>query len=630
MNFMVTGPVNMKDMIASGHANAGLALTAAASNVLSSSLKSSVSNSTPVKLDVGNVVNLLGGIASFASALAGAPDVFPAVAAMSGALGGLLTSSGAAVDLHSGGAEILPSRYTSFTTTIGDLANADLQGQLGIGFDITLDSILADWGKLNTLGPKITDSSLPAFYSPNQVAQNGAVQMLTKASERSFYMALVPTVYSVDFWPSFYGNGNDGSTANVPDMGSYHPGVTEDTCNPFYSTPAPAYSYQWTATPGGFAQPDWSIEGQSSTPADYSVIRGAISQRATTELKFAWMDASLAQQLFSPSGLNIPFDLFVTPYGPMSGNYNDMSAWADPTHYVLNNITGYSPQNIASCSGLPSSSLGAVSTSPLSPVTTTTVLSVAPASLLGEPLTLKATVAAGGNPVTTGSIIFLEGATTVGTGTLDATGTATTTLTSPMLGQHSYRALYARVEPYDASASATSVVTVYANAPSLDVSLSTQTLSISYGAASSPLTVKAQSLYGMTGTVTFSCSGVPIGMSCNFSPAQTSLDGGSAASTTLTIRSSTTSASIANASRVGFVAILPLSLFTLLPWCSRRKRMMQVLFIAMFVASIGPLTGCSGGTSTKSPIQETGTKTILITATSGSISKSMPLVVNIQ
>ncbi len=62
-----------------------------------------------------------------------------------------------------------PAGSSASTTTVGELANSNLQDQMGIAFDSTLDSVLGDWGKLSTLGPKITDSSNPTYYSPNQL-----------------------------------------------------------------------------------------------------------------------------------------------------------------------------------------------------------------------------------------------------------------------------------------------------------------------------------------------------------------------------------------------------------------------------------------------------------------------------
>jgi hypothetical protein len=650
VNFMLTGPVNMKDMIASGNANAGLALTGAASNVLASSLKEQAST-TPAKFNVSNILSLVSGITSAAAAVTGFPDP-TAVNLKTGLkvatlIGGVVSgslSSGAAISggFTSGGKTILPSRYTSFVTTIGQLANGDLQNQLSIGFDTSVDSILADWGKLSVLGPKITDTSNAAFYSPNQVAQNTALQMLTQASERSFYMSLVPTIYSVDFWPKFYGSGKDDPSTNPPDIGIAD--YSGDSCpNHLYAVPAAAYSYEVTPTPGGYQTPApppgwWTFwkYPYNPTPADYYVIRGALTGRGSTKLGTSNMDPNLAQELFSPSGLNIPFDLFVAPNGPMSGHFTDMSQW-DPTNtavQVVNEITGYASTDIAPCARiadyhnkLPSSSS---SNNPQS--TTTTSLSVPASSVLGESLTLKASVATTDGPVTAGSVNFMEGTTILGTTNLDAAGTASVTLDAATLGQHSYQAFYVRVAPYYASDSNIGSVMVFANSPELSLSLASPTLDVSYGAASTALTVQIASKYGATGPVSFSCSGLPIGMACNFSPAQLSLSSGNSASTSLTIKPTAVSANNAMSNRVGFAALLPLPLVTLLVGYDKRRRLMPLLCFGMLAVAIGTLAGCSTGSnsSTNKSIREAGTKTILVTATSGAISKSLPLIVNIQ
>lgn len=647
VNFLLTGPVNMKDIMSSGSANAGLALTGAAANVLSSSLNNTVTSTTPVKVNVANIISLLSGVASILSSVEGYNVVekgaLKTANLWTGIIGGGLGGLGSGLQIKSGGNSTTtppPSRYISFTTTIGQLANSNLQGQIGVSFDIEVDSILADWGKLSTLGPKIADTSNAGFYSPDQVARNIALQMLTNASERSFYMSLVPTLYNVDFWPQFYGSGSDdvnGTTTNPPDMGALN-GYQEVTCHQFYTTPAPPYSYEWTPTPGGYALPVappkasnfWSNLATVSTPADYYVLRGAVDDRAGPSMNMPYMDANLSQQLFSPSGLNIPFDLFVTPYGPMSGHVHDMSEWNpdEKNDQVVNDITGYASNEIAPCSLVVTAPGG---TSSADPSATTTILTVPASSVLGEPLTLTASVTATGNPVTTGSLVFLEGTTRVGTADLDATGTATTTLSAPALGQHSYQAYYARVAPYSPSSSNISTTTVFANSPELSLSLSVPSLDVSYGETSKAVAVQIMSKYGATGPVVFSCSGLPIGMSCSFSPAQTSLSSGATATTNLTIRSSTATTSNRAATGFSLAVFLPLSLLPLLEGLGRRRRMGQILCLGMVAVAIGSLAGCSGsGSSSSNPIQETGAKTVLITASSGSISTSMPLVVNIQ
>jgi hypothetical protein len=90
--------------------------------------------------------------------------------------------------------------------------------QAAIGFDTELDSILGDWGKLSNLGPLITNSNYPEFYSPNQVAQNVAVQLLGQGAQRNFYSALLPAFYKVQYYPAW--KGSSQRTINPPDMGA--------------------------------------------------------------------------------------------------------------------------------------------------------------------------------------------------------------------------------------------------------------------------------------------------------------------------------------------------------------------------------------------------------------------------
>src|SRR5690606_7793067 len=75
---------------------------------------------------------------------------------------------------------------------------------------------------------------------------------------------------------------------------------------------------------------------------------------------------------------------------------------------------------------------------------TVTVTAGAATSVTGEPVTFTATVAAvPAGPVPTGSVTFTDGATTIGTGTLDAGGTASVTTSSLGVGPHSVVATYA-------------------------------------------------------------------------------------------------------------------------------------------------------------------------------------------
>ncbi|MGA8433120.1 MAG: S53 family peptidase [Candidatus Sulfotelmatobacter sp.] len=72
--------------------------------------------------------------------------------------------------------------------------------------------------------------------------------------------------------------------------------------------------------------------------------------------------------------------------------------------------------------------------------------------------------------------------------------------------------------------------------PSFALSSAPGTISVSAGQNSSPITVTVSPATGFTGTVTFSCSGLPTGATCSFAPAS------SGTSTTLTIQTLPTTA----------------------------------------------------------------------------------------
>jgi len=93
--------------------------------------------------------------------------------------------------------------------------------------------------------------------------------------------------------------------------------------------------------------------------------------------------------------------------------------------------------------------------------TSTTLASSLTPSIAGKPVTLTATVAGnGGTP--TGTITFMDGATSIGTGTLNAQGIATLTLSTLAVGQHTLTAVYSGDAKDSASTSTGLLQTVQA------------------------------------------------------------------------------------------------------------------------------------------------------------------------
>ena len=143
--FLVDGSTNMKDITVAGNANTALALLGAASEVMASINQPTIS-ATPATVSPWNIVNMVGslilattvptdGLVSPETApyLDKGLNVVADLFGLSGTVGGGITPPNST---SSG----LPSQDLQLFTTIGDLANSGLQGQMLAGFDTVADA----------------------------------------------------------------------------------------------------------------------------------------------------------------------------------------------------------------------------------------------------------------------------------------------------------------------------------------------------------------------------------------------------------------------------------------------------------------------------------------------------------
>jgi polygalacturonase len=251
---------------------------------------------------------------------------------------------------------------------------------------------------------------------------------------------------------------------------------------------------------------------------------------------------------------------------------------------------------------------------------TTTTLSVSPLTVnAGQTVQLTAKVtSASGTPV--GMVTFLDGTTALGTAAL-STGSASYVATLAG-GTHSITASYTASGNYAASVSAAQTVYVQ----DFTVAASPATLTLGPGSTgNSTLTVTG--LGGLTGTVTFSCSGLPAYVTCSSSPL--TLGGAGSASAVITVSVAATLASIP-----AVWLLLGPGLLLL-----RRARQHRGVVVAA-LAGVLMLGGCSGATassstSTTSTPQappagvQTATVTATTTTAAGSLSHSVTLTVNV-
>jgi sugar lactone lactonase YvrE len=272
--------------------------------------------------------------------------------------------------------------------------------------------------------------------------------------------------------------------------------------------------------------------------------------------------------------------------------------------------------------------------------TTATTLTASPNPLAdGQPATLTATVTPAPTGSPAGIISFYSGTTLLGTGTLDASGVATFTTSSLVVGGDSITAVYPGNAGFAASTSSAlseTVNTAYTvTGPTTPVPVAPG------GAATFNLTVPP--LGGaFDSVVTLSATGLPPGATATFNP-PTVTPGSVGAPTILTIQLATLAASGSPVRDIpanrrfpvnrGF-PLPPFSLgFVLFGAVLGRKRIPRTLVLVLALASLGVatslLSGCGGGFS-NTPSTPAGNYSITVTGTSGSFQASTTVTLAVE
>lgn len=646
LTMMVTGSTNLKDIVAGGQNSVATAMIGAASTIYNGTL--SPPATTKASANVSNILNFVGAVVSIGVEVATdglvPQELESDVEKWGGIISGGLWAAGSVGFVNPGSGNSnssIPNPTEKFLSNIGDLASAQLQGQMGQNFDAMLDMVLSDWGKLSFVAPKVMDTSATGWYLPRQSVQSAVIDVMNKASQRSIYLSLLPSFYYLDAWYGNYPWVGAGATDLGYQMGGES--FNEDDCGHIYSDSIPPFAAMSYFTNGGISlgpiPPNNQPASADNQQADLFVIGGTV-KGAGASYSETLAPASVPQYLFGT--LNLPVPSFFDLNGPLPlrpGPGFTGFGWFCGKHSQI--LTDYS-------SGLPpTAGLSAGQSS--KPLGTSVVLTGPASSAVGTTITLvaKATNASGVIPGK--SIVFLDENVEIGMVKTDGNGSASLQLTGLGGGVHHFTAGFIASGALLPSVSTTLTHTVYAHPADMTVQLSANTLSVSYSGQSSPVTLQVQSLYGMSGTVTFSCSGLPVGMTCNFNPASATLAGSSNASTSFTIVPTSTSKASAGGSHPASgrgLRTLPLLssgnlALLLLPLAlgrTRRAIKNARLFLGALVLVAGTfMIGCGGSTQSGTPqptpnqgIQESGAKTLLVSATIGNTTRTVPLVVNIQ
>jgi hypothetical protein len=179
------------------------------------------------------------------------------------------------------------------------------------------------------------------------------------------------------------------------------------------------------------------------------------------------------------------------------------------------------------------------------------------------------------------------------------------------------------------SAVGSAAYTMILPTPSFSVAVSPGSLAVTAG-QSGTTTVLVTPQNSFAATVSFSCSGLPSGASCSFSPA-TVIPSGGVASTTLTVTTSTTDAALhRNPSPLfpGSVLAVTLCCFG---W--KKRRGLQLLPLVLIALGLSLCIGCGaivGVRSTSQATTQATSSTVTVIATGGSLQPTASFTLTVQ
>ena len=176
---------------------------------------------------------------------------------------------------------------------------------------------------------------------------------------------------------------------------------------------------------------------------------------------------------------------------------------------------------------------------------------------------------------------------------------------------------------YALSSIATATFTVSSTAANFTASAAPATVTVSPGSPGIvDITVTPQ--YGFNSATTFTCTTVPSNLTCSFNPASVTPTNGQSASTALTLTEGSSAALQHHSNPFLPAGVTFAFAVCLLGW---KKRRGVFLALALIAGAIGvtQLTGC-GSNSSKPPTAST----VVVTATSGSITQTISLQVTVN
>lgn len=249
-----------------------------------------------------------------------------------------------------------------------------------------------------------------------------------------------------------------------------------------------------------------------------------------------------------------------------------------------------------------------------------------------EVVTLKAAVTdVEGAPITTGTVSFFNGNTSLGRSSVDGNGVATIFATLGDGGDQIITAQFANTRSASSG-------TLALHVSGFSIASSPASISMPKGQIGM-LTLYSSAFYGFTGTVELSCLGMPPPGSCSLSSnTVTFTDGSPKSKATLTLKTaSDTTATSDSALPSGFAlaGIVPMFLLGMRNRCTGRTFWVALLAMGGAFVSMG-MTGCGvSGVNAVADVKSAayvpaGTYVVTVVATSGSTSVQLPIAVTLN
>jgi len=254
---------------------------------------------------------------------------------------------------------------------------------------------------------------------------------------------------------------------------------------------------------------------------------------------------------------------------------------------------------------------------------TAITLSSSAASLaFGQTETLTATLKAtlSGRPTPTGTVAFYDGTALLSSVPVSG-ASAAYSANALAVGSHSITAVYSGDSNFNPNTSAATSVAVTALAPAFTLTANPGSVSVAVGQqAVATLTLTANATF--SGSISFTCSGLPANAGCTVNPAQVTLAAGSTEEATVVIGTTTSAANTSPQSAPFSEYMCGLSLAGLFCCFGLRRfnrRLFSMLGLLFVVSAMAGLSGCASGNGIKKVAKGTYTATITATPSSSSV-----------